>query len=329
MDTANKLYKLADGLTKQIENKFNPACGEQNYTDRRARMAARMRKDGEDLEKVQTVLNGLGMLHENNFSYFRDPKPNGYNTEEVIKRITTKKMVERILLYDYPSIKWNIKEVEQLKKVGIGDEPQFYVIKNILEELLVDLPDREEENKKIELENKAKTLIRQIPGFFPTPKNIAETMVQLANLTNGDKVLEPSAGSGNIADVIRETGIEPDVIEWNRTLTELLKLKGYNVIGDDFLEYINLNSYDKIIMNPPFEKLQDIDHVKHAYRWLKTGGRLVSVMSESPFFRADKKAEQFRRWFYDVGGDIIDLPSGAFKESLTGVKTRIVVIDKE
>ena len=292
-------------------------------------MAACMRKDGENLEKVQTVLYGLSSLHENKFKHYHDPKPNNYNTLEIIKKITTKKMVERILLLEYPSVKWNLKEIEQLKKVGINNEPQFYVIKNILEEFLVDLPDREEENKKIELENRAKSLIRQIPGFFPTPKDVAKTMVQLANLTNGDKVLEPSAGSGNIADVIREFGIEPDVIEWNRTLTELLKLKGYHVIGDDFLEYINTNSYDKIIMNPPFEKLQDIDHVKHAYNCLKESGRLVSIMGESPFFRTDKKAVEFRRWLYNVGGDIIDLPSGAFKESLTGVKARIVVIGKE
>lgn len=218
------------------------------------------------------------------------------------------------------------KKIEQLKKIGINNENQFIIIKDVLKKMLTKLPDRTEENKKIELENKSKTLIRQIPGFFPTPKKVATELVELAEIESTDKVLEPSAGSGNIAEVIREFGIEPDVIEWNVTLTNLLKLKGFNVIGDDFLECNQ--KFDKIIMNPPFEKMQDVDHVKHAYKCLKNGGRLVSVMSLSPFNNDTKKAKEFRGWFVDVGGEVIDLPSGSFKESLTGVSSRIVIIDK-
>jgi hypothetical protein len=49
-------------------------------------------------------------------------------------------------------------------------------------------------------------------------------------------------------------------------------------------------------MNPPFEKGQDIEHVRHAYDQLKPGGRVVAIMSEGPFFRSDKKATEFRDW---------------------------------
>jgi 16S rRNA G1207 methylase RsmC len=55
-------------------------------------------------------------------------------------------------------------------------------------------------------------------------------------------------------------------------------------------------AYDRIVMNPPFENGQDIAHVEHAYELLSPGGRLVTVMSEGPFFRQDKNAASFRNW---------------------------------
>ena len=44
----------------------------------------------------------------------------------------------------------------------------------------------------------------QIPGYFPTPRDIVERMVTLADIRPGNTILEPSAGKGSIADVISE-----------------------------------------------------------------------------------------------------------------------------
>ena len=90
------------------------------------------------------------------------------------------------------------------------------------------------------------------------------------------------------------------VIEINPTLRDLLETKGYNVVDCDFLEHTG--EYDRIVMNPPFEKGQDIDHVRHAYELLKPGGKLVAIMSEGSFYRGDKKATEFREWLEEVGG---------------------------
>ena len=49
--------------------------------------------------------------------------------------------------------------------------------------------------------------------FFPTPESIADEMVETADIQPGMRVLEPSGGMGHIADRIRKTGAEPDVIE--------------------------------------------------------------------------------------------------------------------
>ena len=172
----------------------------------------------------------------------------------------------------------------------------------------------------------------KIPGYFPTPKTVVTEMLDRAEIEAGMKVLEPSAGKGNIADLIREKEPESDlsVIEVNSTLRDILEAKEYDIVGSDFLEHEG--EYDRIIMNPPFEKGQDVDHVKHAYELLKPGGRLVSIMSESPFFRGDKKYVAFREWLEEVGGTSEKLPDKSFtgKEAdrQTGAATRIVVIDK-
>ena len=55
-------------------------------------------------------------------------------------------------------------------------------------------------------------------------------------------------------------------------------------MGDDFLnpsEWATAFKYDRIIANPPFTKNQDIDHVMQMWNFLKPGGRIVSIMSNS------------------------------------------------
>lgn len=165
------------------------------------------------------------------------------------------------------------------------------------------------------------------PGFFQTPVSLAERMVEEAGIQPGMDVLEPSAGAGRIADAVRSAGVEPDTIERMHRLQDLLKMKGHEIVADDFMEFEG-RAYDRIVMNPPFEQGQDIEHVRRAYDLLKPGGRIVAIMSTGPFFRTDRKATEFRSWLDQIGGVSEELPDGSFKESGTGVATRIVTIDK-
>jgi predicted RNA methylase len=185
--------------------------------------------------------------------------------------------------------------------------------------------------------NRAKELERQlvgckIPGFFPTPKSAVNRVVELACIENGMDILEPEAGSGNIAERIRLAcpGANLSVIEINSTLRDILKEKGFNLVGQDFLDH--RGEYDRIIMNPPFEQGADMSHIGHAYSLLRPRGRVVSICSEGPFFRNDKQSVEFRAWLDEVGGTTEDLESGTFMDRTqvhtTGVKPRIVVVDK-
>lgn len=175
---------------------------------------------------------------------------------------------------------------------------------------------------------------KQIPGFFPTPATLGRELVDRADIQPGMAVLEPSAGKGDLADVVKEA--QPDakltVIEQNRTLTPILEAKGYAPEATDFLEHKPGEVYDRVVMNPPFENGQDIDHVRHAYSLLKPGGKLVAIMSEGPFYRQDKKASAFRDWLESVGGVSEKNPEGSFTgvEAFrqTGTATRMVEVTK-
>lgn len=71
--------------------------------------------------------------------------------------------------------------------------------------------------------------------FFPTPAHVADEMIETAGIKPGMSVLEPSAGMGHIADRIREAGVDPDVVELSGDRRNLLEAKGYNLVGDDFM----------------------------------------------------------------------------------------------
>lgn len=73
-----------------------------------------------------------------------------------------------------------------------------------------------------------------------------------------------------------------------------------------------------MVINPPFDRGSDIEHIKHAYRKLKPGGRLVAICANGPR-QQEVMGEICSAW--------IDLPAGSFKEQGTSVSTAIVVID--
>lgn len=172
-------------------------------------------------------------------------------------------------------------------------------------------------------------------GFFETPRAVVERMLELVPISDYPYAvtLEPSAGAGAIARELVNHGLTNTLVlvEMNAQRCKKLREEFSDVFEQDFLAYETYEHlrFDRIYMNPPFEELQDIDHVRHAYDLLDGGGAMVAVMSESPFFRSDRKAVEFRAWLESVGGYSEKLPEGSFKESGTGVNARLVVIKKQ
>lgn len=129
--------------------------------------------------------------------------------------------------------------------------------------------------------------------------------------------------------LVRALGCEVTLIERNHHLCEILRAEGFAPIYADFLEWGTEQRFDRILMNPPFEKLQDIAHVLHANKFLKDGGIQVAIMGAGAFFRQDRKAREFRERL-EGRGTFEKLPSGTFdiSERPTGVETYLVKITK-
>lgn len=163
-------------------------------------------------------------------------------------------------------------------------------------------------------------------GYFPTPPELAKKVIKLADIESGYMVLEPQAGQAGIAmHVPKDATLH--CIELLPDNVAVLEKQGYHVTPGDFLKCDLDPVFDSVVMNPPFERQADIDHVLHAWKCLKPGGRLVSIMSAGVLFRENKKTVEFKSLLDRCGRYEVN-PDGAFKASGTMVKTIIVVMDK-
>ncbi|WP_433426213.1 DUF3560 domain-containing protein (plasmid) [Microtetraspora malaysiensis] len=168
---------------------------------------------------------------------------------------------------------------------------------------------------------------------FVSPPAVVERLMELAEIEPGMAVLEPSAGTGNIAAAAVERGAVVDCVELDQGLANVLveRVPSVNCIRrQDFLdlERVEQEAYDRVVMNPPFSGGKDILHVTHALRFLKPGGRLVAVMGAGIIFHQSKTAEKFRGLVEQRGGEFEPLPAGSFAPA-TGINTVVVVIPAE
>ena len=162
--------------------------------------------------------------------------------------------------------------------------------------------------------------------FYPTPREVVEVMIDLAEIEDGNSVLEPSAWKWAIAKLFPKN-TKVTLVELNQECYDYLKndpeIETYDIVNMDFLEYQS-TAFDRIVMNPPFSKSQDVKHILHAYSMLKIWGVLVSVASSSVQYRGGKVYEELEA----LNPEYVDLPEGSFKESGTMVNSVIVVLRK-
>ena len=125
--------------------------------------------------------------------------------------------------------------------------------------------------------------------LYPTPKNIIDKMLCDLDFTMIKSILEPSAGTGNIVEVLKKkeeistryykkVSFDIDCIEVDQNLQHILKGKNFRVVYNDFLTYNTMKEYDAIIMNPPFS-----NGCKHLLKALemqqRNGGAVVCLLN--------------------------------------------------
>lgn len=162
--------------------------------------------------------------------------------------------------------------------------------------------------------------------FFETPDSIIDIMLEHAQIEPGMLVLEPSAGKGAIAKKLMDAGAAVDACEIHKPFCKILSQLNIVLREGNFLGYMAIPSYQRIVANPPFAKQQDIDHVSHMVDCLLDGGILVSVLAAGFTFRKNSKVTNLKtkldrkcQWQTHC------LPEGAFKQSGTNVNAILLV----
>lgn len=313
--TAASLRRLLSKLEEQIVHKRRPMFEGQNMTYRRQQMQESSYREADRLEKVKRTVEALADMWE-----LRE-------VPDLLQKVTSRALIEDLRIFR--GLPGYNPELKRFYAAGLDSDEKVAEAHELLCKLGEVLPDPEKEvHEKIRL-MEAEHRLQTGRGWFWTPSAVALRMIDEAGICADHKILEPSAGLGDIVDQLPHGKAWRDnisVVEANYSRREVLELKGYQVAGTDFLE-MGQGGWNRILMNPPFENFQDIEHVRHAYKLLAPGGRIVAVMSPGPFFRGEKKALEFREWL-DGKGWSEDLPAGSFKEAGTGVATKLVVIDK-
>lgn len=197
---------------------------------------------------------------------------------------------------------------------------------------------------------------------FYTPAELAERMAAVARIREGDWILEPSCGTGNLLAAIDVpiagvTAVDIDDRAIEHTRQRFLP-RAADVVpaanmpltspsiaapsrrqpgaprwvfwAGDFLMLPTPDHrlVDVVLMNPPFSNGQDVQHVTRAWKWLARGGRLVAVMSPHWTFAGDRRSLAFREWIETIGATVDDIAPGVFAESGTNVGAKLVTATK-
>lgn len=110
--------------------------------------------------------------------------------------------------------------------------------------------------------------------FYPTPSSLAQRVIELAEIEPHHQCIEPSAGTGALADLMPKGTI---CCEVSVLRSAILKAKGYEVINDDFLR-VRDSIVDRICMNPPFDQGRWKSHLEHAATLIRDNGRIVAIL---------------------------------------------------
>jgi predicted RNA methylase len=171
---------------------------------------------------------------------------------------------------------------------------------------------------------KAGVKVVSAPQLFTTSPALAARMAKLAGIEYKDRVLEPSAGTGNLlrAIVDAEPTARIHAVEVNRALCDALPsglMEDGEALCQDFLTCTieQLGRFRRVVMNPPFHKGADVKHVKHALRFLERDGVLVTICANGPRQQSELRS---------LATTWEELPEGTFADQGTNVRAVLMTV---
>jgi SAM-dependent methyltransferase len=174
---------------------------------------------------------------------------------------------------------------------------------------------------------------------FYTPEDTALTLAKLLPVEYGQTVLEPNVGDGALVKALKKAYPNCDFFVTGYDINpKIVSDKAYGsfqlttIITQDFLT-TDFSTFDHVIMNPPFSNNAFIHHIQHAYKKLKVGGTLISIVpSNWNSVNNTKVQQQWNNWIKELDrqGNLFakDLPEGTFKESGTNIATSYIILTK-
>ena len=180
---------------------------------------------------------------------------------------------------------------------------------------------------------------------FSTPPTIAYIANWVASIASNDVVLEPSAGTGDLAAFAKAAGAEVIVNELAEYRASILKEMGFDRVFTENAEQLNniLPNDVKptvVVMNPPFSSTAGrkqgsrdtknaTSHIDQALKRLEPGGRLVAIVGrgmamDAPTFKSWWKSTKEQ---YTVRANI-GIDGSNYKKYGTQFDIQLFVIDK-
>ncbi len=161
--------------------------------------------------------------------------------------------------------------------------------------------------------------------FYPTPAMLAIKAWHMFDKGAIRRVLEPSAGRGDLLEPLKErtrySRVTVDTIELNIAHHPTLREKGYRVVDTDFLNFQSPVGYSHIILNPPFHA--GVDHVLHAWDILRDGQIVAILNAETINNPHTEKRKQLVRLIEQFGR--VEYVESAFQDPDTLRKTDVRV----
>ena len=190
----------------------------------------------------------------------------------------------------------------------------------------------------VDVEPEVGTALSKDLAFYATPKPVGDALLRNVDLPDGARVLEPSAGNGNIVRALLalNRSVIVDAVEVHEGRAAHLRqtCPGVAVTVANFLQLRPRPIYELVAMNPPFCGTHWMDHVRQAFEWLAPGGTLLAVLPVSAELGNTKRHQQFRDWAskglseWKKSQQFTDLPLESFVESGTRINTVIFVLHK-
>lgn len=178
---------------------------------------------------------------------------------------------------------------------------------------------------------------------FSTPPTLAYLVAKAADIKPGEIVVEPSAGTGNLALWARAAGGRVHTNEISDRREALLREQGYDtskVNGEHLHDILPKDVKPSVIvMNPPFsatggrvavnKNKYGYNHITSALQRLEPGGRLVAILGEGAALDKPKAAGFWNSLMgrYNVRANI-GLDGKDYGKFGTTFDNQVIIIDK-